>query len=215
MSQVDIQSLRQEYMFTGLRRSDLNPNPFEQFQRWFQQACESQIAMPNAMLLATVDSSRNPSARIVLLNEISDEKFIFFTNYGSSKAQHIAKHSTVCLHFFWAALERQIKITGIASLTSIEQSKKYFASRPRGSQISAWSSKQSSPVKSRADLERDFEALSKKFENQEVPLPEHWGGYAVTASSFEFWQGRESRLHDRFQYLLDSQNQWSIQRLSP
>ncbi len=215
MTQIDLKTLRQEYMLAGLTRSDLNLNPFEQFQKWFQQACDSQIPMPNAMLLATVDLSGNPSTRAVLLNELQDERFLFFTNYGSSKGQHIQNHSTVSLHFLWAALERQIRIVGTATKTSLEQSQKYFASRPRGSQISAWSSQQSQPVNSRADLEADFETFSKKFEGQDVPLPEHWGGYAVQATHFEFWQGRRDRLHDRFQYQLDAQNHWTIQRLSP
>ncbi len=213
---MDISDLRKEYTKDGLIREQLNPDPVKQFETWFQQACNADIPEPTAMSLATASVTAAPSQRMVLLKYFDHEGFVFFTNYESNKAQQIEENSQVSLLFFWAALERQIRILGKASKISTAESLKYFISRPRGSQIGAWSSPQSSVISSRTILEMKFNEMKQKFENKEIPLPSAWGGYRVVPHHFEFWQGRPNRLHDRFSYsILENQSAWEIQRLAP
>jgi pyridoxamine 5'-phosphate oxidase len=212
---MDIGNLRKEYTLAGLRRKDLHRDPFEQFELWFQQACDANLLEPNAMSLATASAQAEPSIRIVLLKYFDREGFVFFTNYESRKARQIAENPQVALLFFWSALERQVQILGTAKRIPTADSLKYFATRPRGSQIGAWCSQQSSAISSRKMLEMKFEEMKRKFFNREVPLPSFWGGYRVFPHSFEFWQGRTNRLHDRFLYCRQENNSWEIQRLSP
>ena len=213
---MDISDFRQEYTQAGLRREQLNPDPFEQFELWFQQACTASLPEPNAMSLATVSPAGEPAQRIVLLKYFDRQGFVFFTNYESKKARHINDNSHVSLLFFWIALERQVQISGSAVKISAAESLQYFATRPRGSQIGAWCSQQSSIISSRQMLEMKFDEIKRKFHNQEIPLPSAWGGYRVIPNSFEFWQGRPNRLHDRFLYSLDDiESNWKIQRLAP
>lgn len=212
---MDIGNLRKEYALAGLRRKDLHRDPFEQFELWFQQACDANLLEPNAMSLATASAQAEPSVRIVLLKYFDREGFIFFTNYESRKARQIGENPQVSLLFFWSALERQVQILGTATRISTTDSLKYFATRPRGSQIGAWCSQQSTAISSRKMLEMKFEEMKRKFLNREVPLPSFWGGYRVFPHSFEFWQGRTNRLHDRFLYSRQEDGSWEIQRLSP
>jgi pyridoxamine 5'-phosphate oxidase len=211
---MDIGELRRDYSQRGLDRADLNPDPFGQFELWFQQAREAELLEPNALVLSTVSPAGMPYQRTVLLKYFDREGFVFFTNYGSRKAQHMAANTQVSLLFPWYPLERQLAIAGNASKISSTESLRYFASRPRGSQLGAWVSQQSSIISSRQLLEMQFEKMKEKFLNQSVPLPDFWGGYRVSPISFEFWQGRPSRLHDRFLYSLEGNN-WAIARLSP
>ncbi|MFQ4139485.1 pyridoxamine 5'-phosphate oxidase [Nodosilinea sp. PGN35] len=211
---MDIGDLRRDYTQRGLDLADLNPDPFAQFELWFQQAREAELLEPNALVLSTVSPEGAPYQRTVLLKYFDRDGFVFFTNYGSRKAQHIAGNAQVSMLFPWYSLERQLAIAGTASKISAAESLRYFSSRPRGSQIGAWVSQQSSVVSSRQLLEMQFEKMKEKFLNQEVPLPDFWGGYRVKPTSFEFWQGRPSRLHDRFLYSLD-QGEWKFSRLSP
>ncbi|MDY6899739.1 MAG: pyridoxamine 5'-phosphate oxidase [Cyanobacteriota bacterium] len=212
---MDIGNFRKEYALNGLRGKDLNPNPFKQFELWFQQACDANLPEPNAMSLATVSVQAQPSQRMVLLKYFDRKGFVFFTNYESKKAQQITENSQVSLLFFWVALERQVQILGNAVKISTAESIKYFATRPRGSQIGAWCSQQSSVISSRKMLEMKFDEIKRKFQNQEIPLPSAWGGYRVVPRSFEFWQGRQNRLHDRFLYSCSDDDYWEIQRLAP
>ncbi|WP_373480666.1 pyridoxamine 5'-phosphate oxidase [Geminocystis sp.] len=213
---MDLANFREEYTLNGLRREQLNVDPYQQFELWFQQACNANLPEPNAMSLATVSNTGEPIQRIVLLKYFDSEGFVFFTNYESKKARHIEENSQVCLLFFWIGLQRQIQIRGNAVKISQGESLKYFITRPRGSQIGAWCSQQSSIVTSRTILELKFEEIKQKFHNKEIPLPSSWGGYRVIPSSFEFWQGRENRLHDRFVYSrLQGESEWKIQRLAP
>lgn len=213
---MDIANLRQEYTLNGLRREQLNVDPFQQFELWFQQACNADLPEPNAMNLATVASTGEPTQRIVLLKYFDRQGFVFFTNYESRKARQIEENSQVSLLFFWIGLQRQVQIRGNAVKISQGESLKYFMTRPRGSQIGAWCSAQSSIITSRTILELKFEEMKQKFQNKEIPLPSSWGGYRVIPSTFEFWQGRENRLHDRFLYCqLQSESDWEIQRLAP
>lgn len=211
---MDIGELRRDYTQRGLDLDDLNPDPFAQFELWFQQAREAELLEPNALVLSTVSPAGVPHQRTVLLKYFDRDGLVFFTNYGSRKAQHIATNPQVALLFPWYALERQLAIVGTASKISAAESLRYFASRPRGSQLGAWVSQQSTVISSRQLLEMQFEKMKQKFLNQEVPLPDFWGGYRVQPTSFEFWQGRPSRLHDRFLYSLQGSN-WAIARLSP
>jgi pyridoxamine 5'-phosphate oxidase len=211
---MDIGELRRDYSQRGLDRADLNPDPFGQFELWFQQAREAELLEPNALVLSTVSPAGMPYQRTVLLKYFDREGFVFFTNYGSRKAQHMAANTQVSLLFPWYPLERQLAIAGNASKISSTESLRYFASRPRGSQLGAWVSQQSSIISSRQLLEMQFEKMKEKFLNQSVPLPDFWGGYRVSPISFEFWQGRPSRLHDRFLYSLEGNN-WTLARLSP
>jgi pyridoxamine 5'-phosphate oxidase len=211
---MDIGELRRDYTQRGLDLADLNPDPFVQFELWFKQAQEADLLEPNALVLSTVSPVGAPYQRTVLLKYFDRDGFVFFTNYGSRKAQHMASNAQVSLLFPWYPLERQLAIAGTASKISAAESLRYFASRPRSSQLGAWVSQQSSIISSRQLLEMQFETMREKFLNREVPLPDFWGGYRVQPTSFEFWQGRPSRLHDRFLYS-QAAGQWAIARLSP
>lgn len=214
---MDISELRRDYTQRGLDLPDLASDPFDQFTQWFQQACDADLLEPNALVLSTVSPEGHPYQRTVLLKYFDRDGFVFFTNYGSRKAQHIEHHPQVSLLFPWYALERQLAITGTASKISAAESFKYFTSRPRGSQLGAWVSQQSQIISSRQLLEMQFEKMKQRFLNQDIPLPDFWGGYRVKPSSFEFWQGRPSRLHDRFLYSPSSEadSGWQVVRLSP
>lgn len=211
---MDIGELRRDYTQRGLDLDELNPDPFAQFELWFEQAREAELLEPNALVLSTVSPEGVPHQRTVLLKYFDRDGLVFFTNYGSRKAQQMATNSQVSLLFPWYALERQLAIAGTASKISAAESLRYFSSRPRGSQLGAWVSQQSTVISSRQLLEMQFENMKQKFLHQEVPLPDFWGGYRVKPTSFEFWQGRPSRLHDRFLYSL-KQGDWAIARLSP
>ena len=208
----DLSNLRKEYLQSGIISEDLNESPIEQFSLWFSQAMEANIIEPSAMSLATSDDYIG--IRTVLLKFFDDKGFVFFTNYESKKSKQLQNNPQAALLFPWLALERQVKIIGsVEKITKLE-SLKYFSSRPKDSQIGAWSSQQSSKISSRAILVDQFAVMKKKFANGEIPLPDFWGGYRVVPQSIEFWQGRESRLHDRLIYERKD-NGWDISRLSP
>ena len=210
---MDLSHYRREFLQKGLRRADLNDDPFKQFELWFKQAEQEGLLEPSAMSLAT-SNGVDVSLRTVLLKYFDQQGFVFFTNYGSTKAQQITQNPNVALLFPWLVLERQVKITGSVEKVSTIESFRYFTSRPKDSQLGAWASQQSSHVSSRQLLLSQFEAMKNKFKQGEVPLPEFWGGYRVIPKSIEFWQGRENRLHDRFVYE-KSEGQWTINRLAP
>ena len=213
---MDLANLRKEYTLDGLTREKLNEDPFQQFELWFKQACDADLPEPNAVNVATVSKDGQPTQRTVLLKYFDRQGFVFFTNYQSRKARQIEENNQVSLLFVWIGLQRQVQICGKAEKVSTAESLKYFTTRPRGSQIGAWCSQQSSVITSRKILELQFEQIKNKFENREIPLPDSWGGYRVIPDSFEFWQGRENRLHDRFLYTrLKQQSDWDIQRLAP
>jgi pyridoxamine 5'-phosphate oxidase len=213
---MDLGALRRDYTQRGLTLDDLKPDPFDQFALWFQQAMDAELLEPNALVLSTVSPEGIPFQRTVLLKYFDQDGFVFFTNYGSRKSQHIEANSQVSMLFPWYGLERQLAIAGTAAKISTAESFKYFSSRPRGSQLGAWVSQQSSIISSRQLLEMQFEKMKAKFLNQEIPLPDFWGGYRVKPITFEFWQGRPNRLHDRFLYSRQGGEQpWEVQRLSP
>lgn len=205
---------RKNYTKGELDESEISKNPFEQFSTWFAIALENGISEPHAMNLATVDHSGKPSSRIVLLRSYDELGFTFYTNYKSIKGENILHNNYVALNFFWQQLEMQIRIEGKAIKTDPAVSDAYFSSRPRESQLSAWTSEQSSILKSRQELTERFEKLIAQFEGKEIPRPPHWGGYIVKAGKIEFWRGRAHRLHDRICYTLENDN-WKIERLSP
>jgi pyridoxamine 5'-phosphate oxidase len=234
MAMVDI---RREYSLGGLRRAELDANPMTQFGRWFAQASAASsggrwrkiglalfklwhaiLGHPpvdvNAMVLATVDRDGRPSARAVLLKGVDERGFIFFTNYDSRKGRELAENPNAALTFYWPDLERQICVAGSVEKISREESEGYFKGRPRGSQLAAWASSQSGVVEDRAALEAKWNEMAGKFSN-DVPLPPNWGGFVLKAGRIEFWQGRPSRLHDRFQYTRQSDNSWKLERLAP
>ena len=211
---MNIADYRREYTQSGLYAADLDPDPFRQFDRWFSQALKSDYPDANAMTLCTVSAAGKPSSRIVLLKEFDTNGFVFFTNYSSAKAQNIAENNQVSLLFPWLQVERQIEICGTATKISETESAEYFHSRPQGSQLGAWASHQSRPIDSREQLMQRLSDVSKQFEGKEIPLPEFWGGYRVVPETIEFWQGRENRLHDRFEYRRQADH-WDLQRLQP
>lgn len=211
---MDIGDLRKEYTRAGLTREMLAEHPMEQFSLWFKQAQEAKINEPNAMSLSTVDEHGHPTLRTVLLKQYDSNGFVFFTNYNSDKARHIAHNPHVSLLLPWIDFERQVIVCGTAEKISTAQSLKYFLSRPRGSQLGAWVSQQSSVISSRKLLEIQLEKMKQKFADGDIPLPDFWGGYRVIPQRIEFWQGRESRLHDRFRYTR-SQTNWTLERLAP
>ena len=212
---MDIFDLRNEYKKGSLEREDLSPNPFAQFKKWFSEALDCKLEEPNAMDIATVGEGGAPDIRTVLLKSWDEKGFVFFTNYESSKANDIAKNSNVAAHFLWLGLERQLKILGRAEKISVLESLRYFVSRPSDSRLGAWVSRQSKVITSRSLLEIKFAEMKRKFANGEIPLPDFWGGYRIVPHTFEFWQGRPSRLHDRFRYKLAPGGAWQIDRLSP
>ena len=193
----------------------INPNPIEQFKRWFEEAQIANVPMPEAMTLSTVSADDKPSARMVLLKEVNEQRFIFFTNYLSRKGMELELNRQAALVFYWQGLERQVRIEGTVERTSEEASDAYYQTRPRDSQLSAIISPQSKMVTGREELERLFEEAKLKFEGKAIPRPKHWGGYCVTPNRIEFWQGREGRLHDRVEYCLLEDGSWLIQRLAP
>jgi pyridoxamine 5'-phosphate oxidase len=211
---MDISDLRREYMYAGLSRDDLDDDPVVQFEQWFLDAQSNGLDNPNALSLATADSNGMPSVRTVLLKAFDQKGFVFYTNYGSRKAREIEANPQAAMLFHWLEFDRQVKIQGPVSRVSAAESLKYFASRPRGSQIGAWCSEQSSPIGSRTLLAQAYESIKHKFADGEIPLPDFWGGYRVKPLRIEFWQGRENRLHDRFEYVRDG-DAWKIQRLAP
>lgn len=211
---MNIADYRREYTQSGLSRADLETNPFRQFDRWFSQAIKSDYPDANAMSLGTVSPEGKPSIRTVLLKGFDSKGFIFFTNYGSEKAKNIADNDQVCLLFSWLQVDRQIEIRGTAKKVSNSESAEYFSSRPEGSQLGAWASNQSDPIDTREQLMNQLDEVTERFKGKSVPLPESWGGYRVAPESIEFWQGRENRLHDRFEYrLVDTE--WRLYRLQP
>ncbi|MBD1831493.1 pyridoxamine 5'-phosphate oxidase [Cyanobacteria bacterium FACHB-472] len=212
---ISVADLRKDYKRSGLERADADPNPFKQFRKWFDQAREAQLPEPNAMTLATATSLGNPSARMVLLKDFDERGFVFYSNYESHKAQQLQENPWASLVFWWAELERQVRIDGRVEKVSDKESDTYFHSRPLLSQLGAWASHQSQVIDSREVLEQRLEELKEKFENQEIPRPRHWGGYRVIPTGIEFWQGRPSRLHDRLFYQLCDDGSWVIERLSP
>jgi len=199
----------------GLTKSDLDKNPFVEFDKWFKFATESSEPMPNGMSLATVSQDLQPSLRTVLLKYYDKDGFVFFTNYKSRKSKEIIGNSKVAMKFYWSTLGRQLIILGEAEKISKFQSIKYFMTRPTGSRIGAWCSNQSEIISSRDDLMDQFETIKSKFKNMDIPKPQHWGGYRIVPSSFEFWQDGKFRLHDRFRYTPNGEGGWQLDRLAP
>jgi len=234
---MNLSDFREDYQRGALERAALNTNPIAQFESWFRAAtgeagqsrwrkigialyklwgaiCNHRPADINAMTLATVDKNGKPSSRTVLLKTVDERGFIFFTNYDSRKGRELAENPQAALTFFWQELERQVCVAGTVTKLPVAESEAYFKSRPRGSRIGAWASNQSQPVPDRAFLEQQWRELEKKFPG-EVPLPPNWGGFILQPERIEFWQGRPSRLHDRFSYTRQPDGSWKIERLSP
>lgn len=212
---MDLSELRKNYTKAGLSEEDLDEDPIKQFELWFNQAIEMKLEEPNAMSLATSSKDLNVTVRTVLLKMFDKRGFVFFTNYESVKSKQIEENPNVAAVFPWIPLERQVIITGIAEKISTAESLKYFSTRPRGSQMGAWISQQSSVITSRKLLEMKFDEIKRKFSDKEIPLPSFWGGYRIITKTIEFWQGRPNRLHDRFKYALQDNESWKIERLAP
>jgi pyridoxamine 5'-phosphate oxidase len=233
-----IADIRRDYNLAGLRRSDLDADPMVQFRRWFEQAAgerssgrlrgsliriyktllglgSAERIDVNAATVATVDGEGRPSARVVLLKGLDERGFIFFTNYDSRKGREIAGNPNVALVFYWPDQERQVCIAGQAAKIPQAESEVYFKSRPRGSRLAAWASRQSEAIENREVLEAHWRELQAKYPGEDVPMPPNWGGFVIAPSRIEFWQGRPSRLHDRFRYLKQADGKWLIERLSP
>lgn len=208
-------SMRVNYTLGHLDEKDLQPDPYDQFGLWFKQACEAGLLEPNAMTLATVDAEGRPTTRTVLLKDWDQRGFVFFTNLESRKAKQIAANPNVSLLFTWLPLQRQLAINGVAEPTSTAEVLAYFVKRPFGSQLAAWASPQSRIISTRSILEMKWEEMKRKFREGDVPVPSFWGGFRVIPRDFEFWQGGESRLHDRFLYRRTESHGWAIDRLAP
>ncbi|MBD0363947.1 MAG: pyridoxamine 5'-phosphate oxidase [Coleofasciculus sp. C3-bin4] len=212
---MSVADLRKEYTFLGLSETQAHSNPFKQFKIWFDQAVAAQLPEPNAMTIATATLDGKPSARMVLLKDCDERGFVFYTNYQSNKGQQLIENPWGAIVFWWAQLERQVRIEGRVEKVSDAESDEYFNSRPIGSQLGAWASNQSQVVESREALEQRLEQLKEEYENKDVPRPPHWGGFRVIPDEIEFWQGRPNRLHDRLLYRRCENGSWTIQRLSP
>jgi pyridoxamine 5'-phosphate oxidase len=212
---MNLEQFRRDYLQGGLRRNDLPNDPLTLFATWQQQAIQSGLLDPTAMVLASVDAGGQPSQRIVLLKSVDGQGFVFYTNYGSRKAHEIAANAKVALLFPWHVMERQVRVSGHAVKVDAEESAKYFATRPHESQLAAWASPQSAVLESRNALIDRLEQTRQKFGDAEVPLPPFWGGYRVIPHEIEFWQGGGNRLHDRFHYHLQADGRWLINRLAP
>lgn len=213
---IDATNLREDYQAGQLLEADAPQDPFELFHDWFKHAQDSQIPEPNAMVLATITDQNTPAARVVLLKQMNDRGFIFFTNYESRKGKELAAHPNAAAVFNWLKLQRQVRIEGKVEKVDDQVSVDYFKSRPRKSQIGAWVSNQSEVIPGREVLEAEQKAIEERYADEEkLPRPEHWGGYVIVPSLIEFWQGRRSRLHDRLVYQLDENGAWKRERLAP
>ena len=212
---TNIADIRKEYKLRTLSEKDVHPNPFKQFDKWWQEAIHSNLEEVNAMTLATATADGMPDGRIVLLKGFDENGFTFFTNYNSAKGHQLLENPRACLVFFWAALERQVRLSGLVSLAAAAVSDEYFNSRPEGSRIGAWASPQSEVIESREWLEKNEEKLKIELKGDTLHRPPHWGGYVVKPTRMEFWQGRPSRLHDRILYTLGGNGKWTIERLAP
>ncbi|MBN3926125.1 pyridoxamine 5'-phosphate oxidase [Nostoc sp. NMS4] len=210
-----VAGLRKDYTLEGLSELEVELNPFIQFKKWFNQALAAQLPEPNAMTIATATPDGKPSARMVLLKDFDERGFTCFTNYNSHKGQELAENPQAALVFWWAELERQVRISGYVEKVSETESDQYFHSRPANSRLGAWVSNQSEVIESREVLERRLQEFQNKYENQEILRPPHWGGLRVIPTEIEFWQGRSSRLHDRLLYSRLDNGTWKIERLSP
>jgi pyridoxamine 5'-phosphate oxidase len=215
MDPTALAALRRSYELAGLDVDDVDPDPVVQFTRWLADAVAAELVEPNAMVLATADSSGRPRARTLLLKGADADGFTFFTNYGSTKGQHLAANPQASLCFAWLELERQVTVTGLVSQVSRDETTAYFRSRPHGSQLGAWTSRQSDVIVSRAVLTQRYAELTEQYPpGADVPVPDFWGGYRLVPDEVEFWQGRPNRLHDRVRYRRD-RDAWTIERLSP
>jgi pyridoxamine 5'-phosphate oxidase len=212
---MDVSGVRRDYKRAALNERDVAPEPIAQFRAWLADALAADPLDPTAMTLATADREGRPSARIVLLKGYDERGFVFFTNYGSRKACELLVNPRAALVFYWPAFDRQVRVEGTAGKISREETAAYFATRPLASQLSAWASRQSAPVASREELERALAAAAERFTGSEVPAPDFWGGYRLSPTLMEFWQGRESRLHDRLVYRREAGGPWTIERLQP
>ena len=207
--------LRREYTDAGLDEQDVDANPFKQFEKWFHEAIDAKLDLPDAMTLATATSEGIPSARIVLLRGHDERGFVFYTDYESQKGEELAENPNAALVFYWRELDRQVRITGQVSKVSRENSNNYFQSRPVDSRLAALASKQSAIIPDRAVLEEQFKQLAAQYQDKEIPLPSDWGGYRLSPNMIEFWSGRPSRLHDRLRYTQQPDDSWRIERISP
>jgi len=212
---MDLSDRRAEYTKHALNASDLAATPFAQFEKWFQAAEACELEEPNAFCLATVGADGQPSTRVVLLKAFSEQGLVFYTNYESRKAVELEANPKAAANFLWLPLQRQINVTGRVERVSRAESLKYFLTRPFASQLGAWSSPQSKVIRTRQLLEAKLDQMKRKFADGQVPLPDHWGGYRIVPETFEFWQGRASRLHDRFLYRLNASGEWTLERLAP
>lgn len=212
---TSLAELRKEYAMAGLRRADLDPDPLEQFRKWFQQTVDAGVPEPSAMTLASAGADGQPSARTVLLKGLDERGFSFFTSYESRKGRELEANPRASLHFLWKELERQVGVRGAVSMLSRQESETYFKMRPRGSRLGAWASRQSQVIANRAVLEDRLRELEQRHPGEDIPLPPHWGGYVLAPGEIEFWQGRPNRLHDRFRYTRQADGNWLIERLSP
>ena len=212
---VFLESLRSNYALSGLNETDLLETPFQQFQLWLEQAIAAELPEPNAMTLATLSAQGKPIARMVLLKGLDEKGFVFYTNYDSAKGKQLTETDSAALVFWWAGLERQVRVEGTVEKVSSTESDAYFQSRPKASQLGAWASPQSQAIENRDILEKRLAQLEEKYATEKVPRPPHWGGFRVIPSAIEFWQGRPSRLHDRIRYELDEKGDWFYQRLAP
>ncbi|MFQ3250825.1 MAG: pyridoxamine 5'-phosphate oxidase [Glaciecola sp.] len=210
-----LSDFRKEYTAGRLTQDVLTEHPIDLFETWLNDAINAELPDPNAMTVATVDASGQPSQRIVLLKDLSKDGFVFYTNLGSRKAKDLANNSKISLHFPWHFMERQVRVMGVAKALSRTEVAKYFISRPKDSQLGAWASQQSQPISTRELLITQFAQMKEKFAKGQVPLPDFWGGFRVEPQQIEFWQGGENRLHDRFEYNKQENGTWTTQRLMP
>lgn len=215
MDPLDVASLRREYETQGLRRADLLPDPIEQFSLWFSGAAAAGLPDVNALALATSTPEGKPSTRVVLLKGFDQHGFVFFTNYRSQKGRELEANPQAAFAIYWVQLERQIRVSGRVEKTTRQESAAYFHSRPRASQLGAWVSRQSDVIDARRILEGRLAEMTERFQAGEVELPPHWGGYRIVPNEVEFWQGRASRLHDRFRYTRAAATGWTLERLAP
>lgn len=215
MNPIDLAGLRREYETQGLRRAEMHHDPIEQFATWFSTAVNSELPDANAISLATATPTGQPSTRVVLLKGFDQRGFVFFTNYESAKGRALETNPQAAFVVYWVQLERQIRVAGRVEKTSPQESKAYFRSRPRGSQLGAWVSHQSEVIDARRILEARLAEMTERFAGMEIELPPHWGGYRIVPSTIEFWQGRANRLHDRFRYTREKDDSWRLERLAP